>query len=177
VGTARFGKVAGTLRSAGKGNRRRHCSVASLGKHGTAAPHTDTDTDAYAERNSIDLADSFCVTDTDSDVQRGTLAHVTTADPSHIRVSDANAKPDRNVLTRIGRERAFIRGAAVPAVGPPGILPGDSDCAGETPVCPGQDVCAPPRALPGTSRVSAAKRTSRRFHAARFVPPSWKVSG
>jgi len=145
VGTARFGKVAGTLRSAGKGNRRRHCGVASLGKHGAAAPHTDTDTHAYAEPNSIDLADSFCVADTDSDVQRGTLAHVTTADPSHIRVSDADAKPDRNVLTRIGRERAFIRGAAVPAVGPPGILPGDSDCAGETPACPADKMSAPRR--------------------------------
>ena len=127
MGTARFGKVAGTLRSAGKGNRRRHCGVASLGKHGATAPHTDTDSHAYAEPHSLDLADSFCVTDTDSDVQRDPLAHVTTANPSHICVSDANA--ERIVLTRIGRERAFIRGAAVPAVGPPGILPGDSDCA------------------------------------------------
>ena len=81
-----------------------------MGKHGAAAPHTDTDTHAYAEPNSIDLADSFCVTDTDSDVQRGTLAHVTTADPSHIRVSDANAKPDRNVLTRIV-EKEHLSGA------------------------------------------------------------------
>jgi hypothetical protein len=86
VGAARFGKVAGTLRSAGKGNRRRHCGVASLGKHGTTAPHTDTDT------HSIDLADSFCVTDTDTDVQRDTLAHGTTTDPSHIRFPDPDAK-------------------------------------------------------------------------------------
>jgi len=141
VGAARFGKVAGTLRSAGKGNRRRHCGVASLGKHGTAAPHTDTDSHADADPHSIDLADSFCVTDTDSDVQRDTLAHVTTANPSHIRVSDANA--ERIVLTGIGRERASIRGAAVPAVGPPGILPGDSDCAGETPACPADKMSAP----------------------------------
>jgi len=132
------------LRSAGKGNRRRHCGVASLGKHRTAAPHTDTNSHADADPDSVDLADSFCVTDTYADVQRDPLAHVTTADPSHIRVSDANAEPDRNVLTRIGRERAFIRGAAVPAVGPPGILPGDSDCAGETPACPA-DKSAPRR--------------------------------
>jgi len=145
VGTARFGKVAGTLRSAGKGNRRRHCGVTSLGKHGTAAPHTDTDSHADADPHSIDLADFFCVADTDSDVQRDPLAHVTTANPSHICVSDANAEPNRNVLTRIGRERAFIRGAAVPAVGPPGILPGDSDCAGETPACPADKMSAPRR--------------------------------
>ena len=97
MGAARFGKVAGTLRSAGKGNRRRHCGVTSLGKHGTAAPHTDTDSHADADPHSIDLADSFGVTDTDSDVQRDPLAHVTTANPSHIRVSDANA--ERIVLT------------------------------------------------------------------------------
>ena len=109
MGTARFGKVAGTLRSAGKGNRRRHCGVASLGKHGAAAPHTDTH--AYAEPNSIDLADSFCVTDTDSDVQRGTLAHVTTADPSHIRVSDADAKCI--VLTGIKKSDTTVRQFAV----------------------------------------------------------------
>jgi hypothetical protein len=68
-----------------------------LGKYGTAAPHTDTDSHAYAEPNSLDLADSFYVPDSDSDVQRDTLAHVTTANPSHIRVSDANA--ERIVLT------------------------------------------------------------------------------
>ena len=51
-----------------------------------------TDTNAYAEPNSIDLADSFCVTDTYSDVQRDTVAHVTTADPSHIRFPDPDAK-------------------------------------------------------------------------------------
>jgi hypothetical protein len=141
VGTARFGKVAGTLRSAGKGNRRRHCGVTSLGKHGTAAPHTDTD--SHADPHSIDLADSFCVTDTDSDVQRDTLAHVTTANPSHIRVSNADA--ECIVLTGIGRERASIRDAAVPAVGPPGILPGDSGCGGETPACPADKMSAPRR--------------------------------
>ena len=68
-----------------------------MGKHGPAAPHTDTDSHAYSESNSIDLADSFCVTDTDTDVQRDTLAHVTSANPSHICVSDANA--ERIVLT------------------------------------------------------------------------------
>ena len=99
MGAARFGKVAGTLRSAGKGNRRRHCGVTSLGKHGTAAPHTDTDSHADADPHSIDLADSFCVTDTYSDVQRDTVAHVTTADPSHVRVSNSHAESHRNVLT------------------------------------------------------------------------------
>jgi hypothetical protein len=39
-----------------------------LGKHGTTAPHTDTDSHADPYPHSIDLADSFCVTDTDSDV-------------------------------------------------------------------------------------------------------------
>jgi hypothetical protein len=28
-------------------------------------------------------------------------------------------------------------------VGPPGILPGDSDCAGETPACPADKMSAP----------------------------------
>ena len=79
-----------------------------MGKYGTA-PHTDTDSHAYAEPNSLDLADSFCVPDSDSDVQRDTLAHVTTANPSHIRVSDANA--ERIVLTGIKKsgKRPTIR--------------------------------------------------------------------
>jgi len=142
VGTARFGKVAGTLRSAGKRNRRRHRGVASLGKHGTAAPNTDSDSHPYAEPNSVDLADSFCVTDTDSDVQRDTLAHVTTADPSHIRVSDANA--ERIVLTGIKK----------------------SDTTSDN-----------SRSVSASTNGNKAKRMSRRFHAGRFVPASWKVSG
>ena len=78
-----------------------------MGKYGTAAPHTDTD--SHAEPNSLDLADSFCVPDSDSDVQRDTLAHVTTANPSHIRVSDTNA--ERIVLTGIRKsdKRPTIR--------------------------------------------------------------------
>src|SRR6185312_7793579 len=135
---------------AGKGNRRRHCGVTSLGKHGTAASHTD------ADPHSIDLADSFCITDTDSDVQRDTLAHVTTANPSHVRVSNSHAESHRNVLTRIGRERASIRGAAVPAVGPPVILPGDSGCAGETPACPADKMSAP-RRVPSPAPAALAR--------------------
>jgi hypothetical protein len=113
-----------------------------LGKYGTSAPHTDTDSHAYAEPNSLDLADSFCVPDSDSDVQRDTLAHVTTANPSHIRVSDANA--ERIVLT--------------------GIKKSDTTCDNSP-------------SLSASTNGNKAKRTSRRFHAARFVPASWKVSG
>jgi len=71
-----------------------------LGKYGTAV--ADPDTYAYANSNSIDLADSVRVALTDSDVQRDTVSHVTTVNSSDIRVSDAVAQ--RNVLARINYE-------------------------------------------------------------------------
>jgi hypothetical protein len=39
-----------------------------LGKHGAAAPDTNSDSHADTDPYSIGLADSFCVSDTDSDV-------------------------------------------------------------------------------------------------------------
>src|SRR6266513_4206027 len=99
--------------------------------------HTDPDSHADADPHSIDLADFFCVTDTDSDVQRDPLAHVTSANSSHIRVSDANA--ERIVLT--------------------GIKKSDTTCDNSP-------------SLSASTNGNKAKRTSRRFHAARFVPAS-----
>ena len=69
-----------------------------MGKYGTAVADPDT----YAHAYSIDLADYVRVAFTDSDVQRDTVSHVTTVNPSDIRVSDAVAQ--RNVLARISYE-------------------------------------------------------------------------
>jgi predicted naringenin-chalcone synthase len=61
-----------------------------LGKYGTAV--TDPDTYAHAYSDSNDLADSLRVALTDSDVQRDTVSHVTTADSSHVCVPDTDAE-------------------------------------------------------------------------------------
>ena len=83
------------LRSAGKGNRRREHSAASLGKYGAAVADPDT----YAHAGSIDLFDSVRIAVTDSDVQRDTVAVVATVNSPDIRFSDAVAQC--YVLTRI----------------------------------------------------------------------------
>ena len=63
-----------------------------MGKHGPAAPNTDTYSHAYAEPNSIDLADSFRVAVRESLFQRDALALATTINPPDIRLSHADAE-------------------------------------------------------------------------------------
>jgi hypothetical protein len=63
-----------------------------LDQHGAAAADADTNPHTYAEPDSVDLANSVRVADTDSHVQRDTFAHVATVDSSHFRVPDADAK-------------------------------------------------------------------------------------
>lgn len=61
-----------------------------MDKYRAAIADPDTSPHAYAEPDSVDLAHSVVIAD--AHVQRDALAHVTTANPSYVRFSDANAE-------------------------------------------------------------------------------------